>query len=59
MTTTATSVDEARDFSAKELDRRLIEHRAFEAVIWGMPIVNYDLNNPRLKARDSGSTEVD
>src|SRR5260370_34471456 len=28
---------------AKDLDRRVIERRAFEAVIWGMPAVNYDL----------------
>jgi hypothetical protein len=26
-----------------DLARRVIEQRAFEAVIWGMPIVNYDL----------------
>jgi hypothetical protein len=28
---------------AKDLNRRVIERRAFEAVIWGMPAVNYDL----------------
>jgi hypothetical protein len=28
---------------AKDLDRRVMERRAFEAVIWGMPAVNYDL----------------
>jgi len=26
-----------------ELDRRTVERRAVEAVIWGMPVVNYDL----------------
>ena len=33
----------AQDFSAEELARRTIERRAVEAVIWGMPAVNYDL----------------
>jgi len=31
------------DFSAEDLMRRLTERRAFEAVIWGMPAVNFDL----------------
>ena len=31
----------AEDFSVKELARRTIERRAVEAVIWGMPAVNY------------------
>jgi hypothetical protein len=30
-------------FSADDLVRRTIERRAIEAVIWGMPLVNYDL----------------
>jgi hypothetical protein len=29
--------------SARDLDKRMVEHRAVEAVIWGMPAVNYDL----------------
>jgi hypothetical protein len=33
----------AQNSAAAELDRRLIERRAFQAVIWGMPAVNYDL----------------
>jgi hypothetical protein len=33
----------AQTFSADELNRRMIERRAVEAVIWGMPAVNYDL----------------
>jgi hypothetical protein len=32
-----------QDFSAEDLARRTIERRAVEAVIWGMPAVNYDL----------------
>ena len=33
----------AQSFSAKELTRRAIERRAVEAMIWGMPAVNFDL----------------
>lgn len=33
----------AKDFSADDLNARVIERRAFEAVVWGMPAVNYDL----------------
>jgi hypothetical protein len=33
----------APDFSAEDLTRRTVERRAVEAVIWGMPAVNYDL----------------
>ena len=31
------------DNSAEILERRVVERRAIEAVIWGMPAVNYDL----------------
>ena len=33
----------AQIYSSDELRRRTIERRAIEAVIWGMPTVNYDL----------------
>jgi len=33
----------AQNLSAQDLERRSIERRAVEAVIWGMPAVNYDL----------------
>ncbi len=33
----------AQYFSAEELARRTVERRGVEAVIWGMPAVNYDL----------------
>jgi hypothetical protein len=33
----------AQEFSAEELAHRAIERRAVEAVIWGMPAVNFDL----------------
>lgn len=36
-------VARAQTPAADELARRTIERRAVEAVIWGMPIVNYDL----------------
>jgi len=32
----------SREFSAEELNRRNLERRAVEAVIWGMPAVNYE-----------------
>jgi hypothetical protein len=34
---------DAQTFSSDDLARRTIERRAVEAVIWGMPAVNYDL----------------
>lgn len=34
---------QAETFSEAELERRAMERRAVEAVIWGMPVVNYDL----------------
>jgi hypothetical protein len=33
----------AQNFSAVDLEQRTIHRRAVEAVIWGMPAVNYDL----------------
>ena len=37
------SAASAQSHSADELERRNIERRAVEAMIWGMPAVNYDL----------------
>jgi hypothetical protein len=34
---------DAQQFSADEIARHTVERRAIEAVIWGMPAVNYDL----------------
>jgi len=31
-----------KDFSSEELQQRMLERRAVEAVIWGMPIVRLD-----------------
>src|SRR5580704_1118635 len=33
----------AQNYSAHDLARRTVERRAVEAVIWGIPAVNYDL----------------
>jgi hypothetical protein len=33
----------AQNFSADDLARHTIERRAVEAVVWGMPAVNFDL----------------
>src|ERR1700755_2313135 len=41
MQTTVSSATPA--FDANELARRTVERRAIEAVIWGMPAVNFDL----------------
>ena len=37
------SAAKAQSFSPEELHSRAIHRRAVEAVIWGMPAVNYDL----------------
>ena len=34
---------QAQNLSEQDLNRRMIERRAVEAVIWGMPVVNTDL----------------
>jgi hypothetical protein len=39
----ATALAQAQNLSAQDLNRRMIERRAVEAVIWGMPAVNTDL----------------
>ena len=39
----AASLAHAQSYSSEELARRSLERRAVEAVIWGMPAVNYDL----------------
>jgi hypothetical protein len=42
-TASAAAPREPSSERAAELDRRAVERRAVEAVIWGMPAVNYDL----------------
>src|SRR3954447_19074025 len=35
--------DHAKDLSSDELQRRTLERRAFDAAIWGVPIVSFDV----------------
>src|SRR5262245_26785767 len=44
----------AQNSSPDELARRAIERRAVEAVIWGMPAVNYDLMLQQMLTKTSG-----
>jgi hypothetical protein len=44
----------AQNFSAEDLAKRTIERRAVEAVIWGMPAVNYDLMRQEMFAKTKG-----
>ncbi|HEX4987062.1 MAG TPA: DUF1254 domain-containing protein [Burkholderiales bacterium] len=44
---------QAQTRSADELERRVLERRAFEAVVWGMPIVNYDLMRQEMLGKTS------
>ena len=37
------SLAKLHDYSAAQLNRSVIAHRAFEAVVWGMPAVNFEL----------------
>ena len=44
----------AQNFSADDLARRMIERRAVEAVIWGMPAVNTDLMRQQMLTKTAG-----
>ena len=44
----------AQNFSAQDLARRTIERRAVEAVIWGMPAVNYELMLQQMLTKTAG-----
>ena len=44
----------AQNFSADELNSRMIHRRAVEAVIWGMPAVNTDLMRQQMLTKTSG-----
>ena len=37
------AVQTLQDLSARELNQRVVERRAIEAIIWGMPAVNFEL----------------
>jgi len=43
---------------AAELSQRMIERRAVEAVIWGMPAVNYDRMYEAAVAAGSGNNQI-
>src|SRR5215475_2424133 len=44
----------AQNLSTEELQKRTLERRAVEAVIWGMPIVNYDLMLQEMLSKTDG-----
>jgi hypothetical protein len=44
----------AQNSSADELTRRALQRRGVEAVIWGMPAVNYDLMRQEMFAKTKG-----
>lgn len=41
-------------FGAEELRQRAIQRRAVEAVVWGMPVVNFDLMFQEMKKKTKG-----
>src|SRR5215475_3772012 len=50
----ATAVAQAQGPSVNDLNRRMVESRAAEAVIWGMPAVNYDLMRQEMLTKTPG-----
>jgi hypothetical protein len=50
----ATTMAQAQNPTAGDLNRRMIESRAVEAVIWGMPAVNYDLMLQEMLTKTDG-----
>src|SRR6516225_8021861 len=50
----ATTPLQAQSFSVEDLDRRTIERRAIEAVIWGIPAVNTDLMRQEMLIKTPG-----
>ena len=45
---------QAQGLSSDELARRVVQQRAFEAVVWGMPAVNYDLMLQEMLGKTGG-----
>ena len=43
-----------QELSVEELSRRAVERRAIEAVIWGMPAVNYQLMYAEMVRKTNG-----
>src|SRR5262252_667812 len=52
--TPASAPSSPADMSADALERRVIERRAVEAVIWGMPVVNTDLMRQEMFRKTTG-----
>jgi hypothetical protein len=50
----STAVSPHAQTSTDELNRRIIAQRAFEAVVWGMPVVNYDLMVQEMLSKTNG-----
>jgi hypothetical protein len=50
----ATAMAQAQGPTAGEPNRRVLEGRAIEAMIWGMPAVNYDLMLQEMLTRTDG-----
>src|SRR5215475_15536374 len=50
----STMSSQAQNFSPNDLARRNIERRAIEAVIWGIPAVNYDLMLQQMLTKTPG-----
>ena len=50
----AATAGQAQTWLPDELNRRAVERRAVEAVIWGMPIVNYDLMLQEMLTKTAG-----
>jgi hypothetical protein len=48
----------AQNFSAEELARRTVERRAVEAVIWGMPAVNFQRMKQAMLDAKGASNQV-
>ncbi|MBX9589363.1 MAG: DUF1254 domain-containing protein [Hyphomonadaceae bacterium] len=49
---------QAQNFSAEEIERRTVERRAVEAIIWGMPAVNFDLMYQAVREINGGLNQI-
>ncbi len=56
--TTFAGCSMVQEFSAEDLGRRTVERRAVEAVIWGMPAVNFDLMYQAFVGIKGGANQI-
>jgi hypothetical protein len=49
------TLEHPSELSADELNARMVQRRAVEAVIWGMPAVNYDLMYQAMARNTTGT----